>query len=122
MQLFFVNTYISGLPQPIRLIFKSEERSKQFLAHPIGMDGTFTFSDDFGTELHLSSPPAGRALVNVVEQLEAEIELGLLQTRAQIKAQKRAAQDSTLSNGGGGIMMPGHGGGPVVPFPGRPLG
>ena len=117
MNIFLLNVYMMDSPAPIRLIYKSEEAAKAAAHRPVGVDGQFILADDFGTELHLPFTPVARVLVDLVHQLDAEIELGLLQTRAQIKAQKRFQQDPTLSNNSS-VWTPQGGNGPVVPFPG----
>ena len=118
MKIWTVNLYVTGIVQPIRLIYKSEERAKNALNHPMGVDGLFTFNDDFGVEIRLEEKPIARVMSDAVEECEANIEMSLLQARAQLKAQQRANNDPTLRNGGSSIVPAG---GPVIPF-GRPLG
>jgi len=115
VRIWTLNLYIAGIVQPIRLIYKSEERAKQAANHPIGVDGLFILTDEFGVEVRLTEPPLARVLSDAVEECEANIEMSLLQARAQMKAQQRAKNDPTL--GGGSIVSP-HSGGPVIPFRG----
>ena len=110
MKIYILNLLIAGFSPPIRLIYKSEEAAKSAAAHPIGMDGLFSLADDFGTEIRLTVAPIARIIVSLDEQLEAEIALGIAQTKAQVRAQERMAKEHS------GLVVPRSG--PVLPFPG----
>lgn len=111
MSIFTVNLYVSRVVQPIRLIYKSEERAKSALNHPIGSDGLFTLNDDFGVEIRLETPPIARVLSDAAEEIKANVEMSLLQHAGQLEAQKRVSSDPALN-----------GKGTIIPFGGRPLG
>lgn len=117
MRLFTLNLILEDSPNPLRLVFSSEERAKAAAVHPIGMDGALVFHDDFGVEIRLKKEPVARVLCDVAEELNGNIEISLLQARAQMKAQQKAKSDPTL-NGNGSLWQP-PSGGPVLPFPPR---
>lgn len=114
MRLFTLNLFLEGASNPIRLNFKDETRAKTAFATTRDFEGMMRFNDDYGVECIIGGNIMARVLCDAVEEMEAGIEHGLNQARAQMKAQQRAKSDPTLSNSG--IIT---GGGPVVPFPPR---
>ena len=109
--------YMRNSPVAMRLVFATEDRAKQehdILSPLSGAQQTISVSDDYSTKLAVDMASVSAVqLTDVIGESEANIEFGLLNARAQIKANKRAQQDPSLQQGQAivnpGMAFPGGG-------------
>jgi hypothetical protein len=109
-----ISLLFRGGQRQANLVFSSAERAKEVFdvltAGAEEEDGV-SFSDSFGTTIYLiyyaRSPLEAVILQDAGRASEGGIEMGLLQTRAQTKAQRRAAGDPMINLNSTRALVPG---------------
>src|ERR1700757_3314573 len=100
-EMWTVNVFLKGLATPVSLGFKTEDACERVFTRIAELNEELVV-DDFGKTFWLGSVEDIVAITtDVVEkQLEFQGEIGILQARAQVKAQQKAASDPVLKFAG----------------------